>query len=190
MWSSFNQLFQVDDQTVSLILFPIKSRVLKHWSSDFFAQNMSPFLNIFWISWFTIFFPPLTPLWLLMALVVFEKSTHYNMIIFKVLKNLTRFEIAGPFVKFSKSIRKYSKLPTLGRLEIFGRNRDAIKSCIWLNSVGDRSLEMSRSSVWENNITLFWLFLNLWISLGEGISPTASCCSKQEESWKELAQKF
>ena len=148
---------------------------------------MSPFLNIFCISWFTIFFPPL---WLLMALVVFEKSTHYNMTIFKVLKNLTRFKIAGLFVKFSKFLRKYSKLPALSRLEIFGRNRDAIKGCIWLNSVGDRSLEMSRSSVWENNITLFCLFLNLWISLGEGISPTASCCSKQEESWKELAQKF
>ena len=175
---------------VSPILFPNKSRVLKHWSFGFFAQNISPFLNIFWISWYRNFFPPLTLFRLLMALLVFEKSTHYYISIFKILKNLTRFKVTGSFVNFSKFLRKYFKLPILGTLELFGRNRDVIRGCIWLSSVGDRSLEMSTSSFWESNVTLLWHFLNLRNSLGKGISFTASSCSKQEESWKGIVQKF
>ena len=53
-----------------------------------------------------------------MALVVFDKSTHYNVIIFKILKDITIFKITGSFVNFSKLLWKYFKLPALGRLEI------------------------------------------------------------------------
>ena len=97
----------------------------------------------------------LTLLWLLMALVVFDKSTHYNVIIFKILKDITIFKITGSFVNFSKLLWKYFKLPALGRLEILEEIEMLSWACIWLNSVGDRSLEMSRSNIWENSIPFF-----------------------------------
>ena len=65
-----------------------------------------------------------------MALVVFDKSTHYNVIVFKILKDITIFKITGSFVNLSKLLWKYFKLPALGRLEILEETEMLPWACI------------------------------------------------------------
>ena len=103
-----------------------------------------------------------------------------------ILYPWTISRIAGLFANFFQFLRWYFHIATLGRLEIFGGNRDAIRRCIWLNSVGDRSSGMLRSVDWEDNVTFFWHSWKLWNSLSEETSLPVSSGSKQGDTWKGI----
>ena len=98
--------------------FPIKNRMLQHWSYYFFVKKTTPPPFLTYLE-----FPDPPAFLILVGFNFFRKEMK------GIVYPRTNSEVAGLFVYFFQFLKNYFNVSTLGNLEIFRGNRNAIREC-------------------------------------------------------------